>query len=247
MTVSGGILQAASLRISNDPTNTASGLLNMSGGNVNLSADLTVGSVSNSSGQVLVHGGTLSVTNFNTNAAITVANGSLTLNSGLISADNLQVTNSSGQLVFNGGTLYTKNTSISNGTALVVGNGVTPATLYLQGGVHSFANGLVISANATLAGCGTIIGTVTMNGTNAMNCGGALLTPNISGVVKTGVTNIISFASASNQTYTLQYKNHLLDPTWISILPSLSGNGGVLQLVDTNATNTSRFYRVLSQ
>jgi hypothetical protein len=247
MTLSGGTVQAADLRISADPTNTASGLLTMSGGSMNLSSNLIVGSVSNSSGQISVSGGTITVTNSGSNGVVTVPNGSLTLNSGSISTDELLLTNSTGQLVFNGGTIFTKSTWVSNGAPFVVGNGITPATLYLNGGVHSFANGLVISAKATLAGCGTIIGSVTMNGTNAMNCGGSLATPTISGIARAGVTNTVSFQSVTNQNYTLEYKTNLSEPTWTLLLPAVNGNGGLLRLTDTNATNATRFYRVLSQ
>ena len=246
MTLSGGTVQAGSFRVSSDPANTASGLLNMSGGSLNLSGDLTVGSLSNSAGQISISGGSITVANSASNGVVTVPYGSVTLNSGSITTDSLSITNSSGQFVFNGGTLSTRNTTVSNGAAFVVGNGVSPATLYLNGGVHSFANGLVISPHATLAGCGTIIGSVTMNGTNAINCN-ALVAPRISSVVNTGVTNTISFASQTRQTYTLQYTTNLTATNWASIPPSLSGNGGVLQLMDTAATNASRFYRVLTQ
>lgn len=247
MNISNGIVQAASLWVAADPTNTANGLLTMSGGNLNLTSDLIVGSVSNSSGKVVISGGTISVTNSGGNGAITLANGNLTFNSGWISTDNLWLTNSAGQFVFNGGTLYTKNTAVTNGAAFVVGNGITPATLYLNGGVHAFGNGLVISSNATLAGCGTIIGTLTMNGTNAMNCGGSVVVPKISSLAKTGVTNVVFLGSVSNQTYMLEYKTNLNDATWTPILPALSGNGGVLMLIDTNATNATRFYHVRTQ
>jgi T5SS/PEP-CTERM-associated repeat protein len=246
MTISGGTAQAGSFRISADPTNTGSGALNISGGNLNLSGDLTVGSVTNSAGQISITGGSITITNSGSNGVVTVPNGSVTFNSGSITTDNLTLTNSTGQFVFNGGSLFTKNTVINNGAAFVVGNGVTAATLYLNGGVHSFANGLVISAHATLAGCGTIIGSVTMNGTNAINCN-SLVAPRISSVVKTGVTNTISLASVTNQTYTLQYSTNLAATNWTSIPPPLSGNGGVLHLIDSTATNGSRFYRVLTQ
>ena len=245
--LSSGVVQAATLGVADDPTNTATGLLNVSGGSLNLSSNLFVGGVSNSSGQVSLGGGAITVTNQSGTANIIVANGNLTFNSGTLTTDRLFLTNGSGHFVFNGGTLVVRSTAVTNGLPFVVGNGVTPATLYLNGGTHAFANGLVISSNATLAGCGTILGTVTNRGTLAMTCGGSLVRPSISSLVKTGVTNTLSFTSASNQTYVLEYKNNLTDAIWTPIPPSLSGNGGVLKLLDTTATNATRFYHVHTQ
>lgn len=247
MTLSNGVVQAASLWVAADATNTASGFLNVAGGNLTIASNLVVGAVSYSSGQVTNNGGVVTVTNSGGTAAIVVANGNLTFNSGAITTDNLWLTNATGQFVFNGGTLTTKNTAVTNGAAFVVGNGVTPATLYLDGGTHAFANGLVISSNATLAGCGTILGPIINHGTLALNCGGTLVLPTISSLVKTGVTNLLSFVSVSNQTYTLEYKTNLTDATWTAIPPPLNGNGGVLLLVDPAATNAARFYHVHTQ
>ena len=39
----------------------------------------------------------------------------------------------------------------------------------MPGGTYVFADGLVISSNAKLTGCGTIIGTIVNNGTIATN------------------------------------------------------------------------------
>src|SRR5207245_7446991 len=51
----------------------------------------------------------------------------------------------------------------SNGAVFAIGDGVTAATLQLAGsGIHTFADGLSIQANASLIGNGTILGPVTV-------------------------------------------------------------------------------------
>jgi hypothetical protein len=161
------------------------------------------------------------------------------MSSGSITTDNLLLTNAAGQFTFAGGTVDTRDTTVANGLPFVIGNGITPATLHLSGGVHSFANGLVISANASLTGCGTILGTIVNHGTIATNCG-----PRITFVSHTGATSTISIPSASGKSYTLEYKNALSDTGWTSILPAASGTGAPLILLDSTASGSKRFYRV---
>jgi len=169
------------------------------------------------------------------------------LNAGTITTDNLLLTNASGRFIFNGGTLNTRSTSVANGAAFVLGNGVAAATLHMDGGTHSFANGLIISSNATLKGCGTIIGTIVNHGSIATNCGPVLVQPTITRVARAGTTNTVFFPSVSGQTYTLEFKNALTNTTWTAILPSSNGNGGAISLKDTAATVPTRFYRVRAQ
>src|SRR5258706_7407531 len=103
----------------------------------------------------------------------------MSISDGTVTTDNLLMTNSGAQLLFAGGTFRTKNSSVANGSPFIVGNGTNAATLELLGGTHSFANGLITSSNATLRGCGTIIGTVINNGIIATNCGGSSVLPSI--------------------------------------------------------------------
>ncbi len=248
MTISNGTVQAASLLVAADMTNTASGTFNMNGGNLNLLTNLLVGGASLSTGQASVTGGTVTVTNPAGTAMVSVPNGGLTLNGGSLTADNLFLTNATGQFVFNGGTLNSQNATVNNGSPFVVGNGVTSATLHMMnGGTLSFANGLTISSNATLNGCGNIIGTIINHGTIATNCGSMLVQPKITGERQTGTTNTISFTTASGQTYTLEFKNTLADTTWTDILPPVTGTGSVMTQTDTAATVPTRFYRVRTQ
>lgn len=57
-----------------------------------------------------------------------------------------------------------------------------------------------------------------------------------------------SLSSVSGLAYTLEFKNALGDSTWVPILPAVTGSGGSISLVDTNAAGAlSRFYRVVAQ
>jgi T5SS/PEP-CTERM-associated repeat protein len=246
MTISNGTVQAASLLVAGDSTNTARGLLTLAGGNLILTTNFFVGSFS-STGQVSVVGGSIAVTNPGASAVLSVPNGSLTLNGGNLTADNLFLTNATGQLVFTSGTLNVMNATVSNGAAFVVGNGIAAATLHLNGGTLSVPSGLTISANATVNGCGTIIGPIINHGVLATNCGGVLIKPTITSQAKANSTNIIRFTTVSGQTYTLEFKNALTNAVWTNILPSVSGIGSFMTLTDTTANVPTRFYRVLTQ
>jgi hypothetical protein len=172
MNVGGGQIQIANLLVSANNTNSSSGTVIMSGGTITVASNLLVGSALVSSGQFLLSGGAVTVTNGGLTGLASVPSGTFTLSGGDLTVDQLQLTNSTSQFLFQSGTLTTKGTQVANGAAFVVGDGVNPATLYLDGGTHSFAGGLVISANATLAGCGTIIGNISNSGVIATNCGG---------------------------------------------------------------------------
>ncbi len=159
------------------------GTLTIAGGTSSVFSNLTIGNFPcTPTGTVVVAGGNLFVTNSTASAVLEVRTGSLTLNSGTLTIDKLVVTNSCGNLVFNGGTLNTSSTTVNNGSIVNVGDGVSVATLHLNGGIHSFANHLRIRNNATLSGCGTVTGNVLVDlgGTVLADCGGAL---NFSGTV----------------------------------------------------------------
>jgi hypothetical protein len=136
--------------------------------------------------------------------------------------------------------------TVSNGLPFVVGDGIHPVTFDLNGGVYSFADGLVISSNATVTGCGTIIGNVTNNGTIATNCG-QVATIDITSITRTGDVSTVFFTSLNGSNHILEYKDALTDTSWNPILPGVTGTGGVISLADTNAVTSSRFYRVRVQ
>jgi hypothetical protein len=70
---------------------------------------------------------------------------------------------------------------VGNGVPFTVGDGVKPAVFILDGGTHSFADGLVISPNAVVTGCGTIVGSVINNGgtLTVSNCSSSGTAPQI--------------------------------------------------------------------
>jgi hypothetical protein len=118
---------------------------------------------------------------------------------------------------------------------------VNPATLQLQGGTFFFANGLVISSNATVKGCGTILGNISNFGNLATNCGPTVV---ITSATKANSTVTVFFTTLSGSNHVLEYKNALTDTGWTGILPGIIGNGGVASITDTNATLPRRFYRI---
>jgi len=179
MAVSNGLVQCQGLLVAAVPTNTASGTLTVAGGTVLVSSNFVVGDAGLSTGKVFMVDGTVNVTNASSSAISDIPNGTMTFNGGTLELDNLRVTNNSGRFIFNGGMLRSGNTTVSNGMPFVVGDGVNPATFQLRGGTHVFADGLVISKNATLSGCGTVIGTISNQGTIATNCGAGSASPSI--------------------------------------------------------------------
>ncbi len=171
LVVSNGLVQALALNVAAVATNTVSGTVSLMGGSTVLSSNVVVGNVSNTLAQLSVAGGDVTVTNSSASAVFDLVSGTVTLSGGTMTVDDLRVVRSAGRLILNSGTLRTKGSVVSNGLPLVVGEGGSPATLELLGGTHTFADGLVISSNATLTGCGTILGNLTNYGTIATNCG----------------------------------------------------------------------------
>ena len=130
---------------------------------------------------VRVDGGSLVVTNAAGNGSLVVGRAGgeaeFILNGGTVMVDALVATNGANSVVtFNGGLLKSRCTAVTNDAAFAVGNGVSTAEFHLLGGVHSFANGLRIRANALLSGCGTINGSVLVDagGIVLADCGGTL-------------------------------------------------------------------------
>jgi len=204
-----------------------------------------IGSEANSFAQLSINGGEINVTNRSGSAALEIISGTLTQSGGTTTADNLLMTNSPGHYIFNDGTLRTKGSVVSNGLPFVVGDGKNAATLELLGGIHSFANGLVVSSNATLKGCGTIIGSITNHGTIATNCGSTgPARPSITRVTRNGNTVSISFTTVTNVSYTVQYQDSLTDTNWTDLATTAGGNGNIMTVDDLSATAAKRFYRV---
>jgi len=128
-----------------------------------LASELYIGfEPTSTNNRVVLGSGTLQVTNPVFTAPFDIRRGTNQLNSGLIEADRLLITNTLGIFEFNGGTLNVRSSTVANAQAFLVGDGVSAATLNLVGGgAHSFANGLTIRSNALLMGSGVISGTLT--------------------------------------------------------------------------------------
>jgi hypothetical protein len=196
-----------------------------------------------STGQVNFVGGVLAVTNASGSGAVNVVNGTAVLNGGAVLTDQLMLTNAQGTFAFVSGTLQAKNMTVANGAPFVVGNGIQAATLQLQGGTYSFADGLVISSNATVSGCGTIFGSISNNGTLATNCNSTPVVL-IGAISRQGTVATVNFSTLNGGSHVLEFKNSLNDPSWNAILPAIIGNGGLTNAVDLSATNKTRFYRI---
>ncbi|HEY5915037.1 MAG TPA: immunoglobulin domain-containing protein [Verrucomicrobiae bacterium] len=180
LTVSNGTMHARTMFVgmSPDGSNAPAGLLGIYGGLAILSSNLVIGTPAVSTGAVQIAGGTLQITNGNQSGYVDVAAGTIGFGQGgRLLVDRMYLTNNGGQLAFAGGSLQARNLTVANGAPFVVGDGVSPATLELLGGTFAFADGLVISPNATLTGCGTIIGSIFNNGTIATNCGNTIVAP----------------------------------------------------------------------
>jgi len=249
MTVSDGTVSAKNLHVgsSDDGTNAPSGTLQLTGGNTLLSSGLYLGTSGLSSGSATMSGGGLIATNNIGSAGLFIADGTFTFDQGTIVADTLVMTNVSGQFAFNNGVLRAKSMTVANGQPFTVGDGLNPATLELQGGTYTFANGLVISPNATVTGCGTVIGSVVNNGTYSNPCGTTAPSISINSLSTTGNTVMVFFPTLTGSNHILEYKTNLSTPTWNAILPGVIGNGSVMSKADLTATNVTRFYRIKVQ
>jgi T5SS/PEP-CTERM-associated repeat protein len=226
-------------------TNVPNGTLTLGGGSLVLSSNLLIGTDSTSTGQVWVAGGNLTVSGTGNAGYLAVAEGIFTLGQGTVMTDNLFLTNSGGQFLLNGGTLQARNITVSNGAPFVVGDGMDPATLELQGGTFLFANGLVISSNAAVTGCGTILGSISNFGSLATNCAPSGVV--ITAATKTGSTVTVWFTTLPGMNHVLEYKNALSDSSWTAILPGVPASGALASASDTNATVPRRFYRIHAQ
>ena len=241
LTISGGMFVAEGMNVAG-ATNTASGLLTLSGGTILLSSNLLIGGTV-STGEVVLAGGTLVITNLNQNGTLEIAQGTATLSGSDLTVDQLTIASNTAQLIFEKGILGSASTVISNGLPFVVGDGTNSATFHLRGGTHYFADGLMISSNAILSGCGTIIGNVINQGTIATNC---LTAPVLVQPAHSAGAFSFQFNSQSGALYTVEYKSVLAAGSWTFLL-STNGTGGPMLVEDPAPADRARFYRVKVQ
>lgn len=244
LTQTGGAILASRLFVPG-ATNSATGTARFSGGEAVFTGGLVVGSAL-SSGQLTVDGGSLYCTNAGGTGTVVVAKGALTLTSGRAQFDRLILTNTLGQLQWTGGALRVNDLVVNNGAPFVVGDGVNPATLELHGSA-SFAQGIIVSANATLTGCATLFGGVTVSpgGVNTLTGCSTGVTPvrlTDATLVPGGVR--FSFNTDPGVSYTAEFSDGLSVPSW-QAFATVAGGGGVAWV--TNAPGASvgaRVYRV---
>ncbi|HEX5223252.1 MAG TPA: hypothetical protein VFZ59_27075 [Verrucomicrobiae bacterium] len=106
--------------------------------------------------RAVVDGGTLRVTNAAVTGLLDVRRGTNVINAGLVEVDVLRITNTLGQLELNGGQVSAKSSRINNGVGLRIGDGTSPATFELAGNGYHFFDTVIVFANGTLTGNGTI-------------------------------------------------------------------------------------------
>lgn len=245
LTNHGGRITASRLIVPG-ATNTAVGLAQFLGGESIFTSGLNLGSQV-STGLVVLNGGALFCTNATSTATSIVSQGDLVLNSGVAQFDRLELNSATGRLQFNGGTLRARDLIVNNGAPFVLGDGVNPATLELDGGTVSFANGIVISPNATLAGCGTLTGNVTVlaGGSNGFQpCGQPPITPiTLTNFASVAAGIRFSFNSDAGVNYLVEFKNDLAEPAW-QPLTTLAGNGDLLHVTNNTAATGARFFQV---
>jgi hypothetical protein len=176
-------------------------------------SNIVAGAYSNSTGVILLTGGSLGVTNQSGTALLAVGlqgKGILTQNGGSLTVDQLFVVNgTNSQFNFNAGSLGSKSTTVSNTQTFVVGDGVNAATFRLLGGIHTFSNGLRVRSNAMLIGCGTINGNVLVDAGGSMisDCGGTLLVTGT--VTNNGVMEAVN--GGTLESYGLVVNNGLIN------------------------------------
>ena len=156
------------------------GSLIVNGGSVTVDSLVAINSTNS---VISLNGGTLSATIVSIdNDQDLVIGGAFLFSNATLSVNQLVLTNGASSLMrFPQGLIQATGTTVSNGQQFVIGNGTNGANYQLLGGVHSFNTGLRIRDTATLTGCGTVNGSVTIdsNGTVFANCGTLTLTGTI--------------------------------------------------------------------
>lgn len=223
----------------------ALGVVQVSGGSLLLTND-TVFVGREGSGELHISGGLVHALELFV-AATNKAVGKLTMMGGNLKIKALRASSSSAVIQIHGGMIETEDTVVSNGQPLVIGDGTQPATLRLLGGTHNFAHGLVISPNARLEGCGTVIGSVTIQGVDARNSGGTLAPPpRITSIRAEGQLIVIEFESQPGKNYELQASSTLGLSEWSANSTVLTGTGATLRF-SMHRTVPSQFYRIIAR
>ncbi len=127
--------------------------LNIGTGGSVIASNAILGGFTGADGnKINITGGSLFVTNAPGTGTLDIRRGTLTFDSGIVTADKLVLNNGNeSRLDFNAGSLSTRATFVTNGIVFAVGDGAgASATLNLLAGTHSFSNGVSIASDGRL-------------------------------------------------------------------------------------------------
>ena len=136
-------------------------------------------------------------------------------------------------------------------TFTVAASGATPLFYqwragWLPGDIPGATNDTLVLTNVQPAVAGNYR-VVVSNSAGSVMSDIAVLTvvapPTIAGVGFDGTKVSFTFNSASNVVYTVEYKDALSDLAW-NRLKTITGDGGILTIIDPPTNGTSRFYRL---
>ena len=212
------------------------------------------GTGSNTGNKVQIDGGTLNVVSAGSSTpAINITKGALILNSGNVTTEVLLAnTDATSVVTFNGGTLTTSSTTIANSAVFTVGNGTSAAALVLNGGTHSFANGLAISNNATLSGTGTVTGNAALTGTGIINLtsGSISGTLGVTGGNWNGAGSVAGAVTSSSGTFTIGSGANLTADGGLNVtggtIAAIDGTSKITGSVSYSSTGTSTYNGVIA-
>jgi hypothetical protein len=67
----------------------------------------------------------------------------------------------------------------------------------------------------------------------------------LAGITSDGVNLTINWPASTHQTYSVQYKDDLTDPSWSTVPGTVTINGNQGYLTDSPPASGHRFYRVV--
>ncbi len=168
------------------------GICTITSGTMQITDRLTIGHEAGSTGHMVVNGGELVITNSPTIignlgfGTLVLSNGTvhasnvtvskqgepsvLTLAGGTLNVESLSLPNENSQFIFNQGNLSARSVAITNNQVFAVGDGFNSAALKLLGGDYGFKNGLLVANKGIVTGCGTITGSIINYGTIITDC-----------------------------------------------------------------------------
>ena len=241
MTVSNGLVSARQLNLG---VTAGAGTLTMAGGTNTVSQSMTLGNFTCTAiGTVIVDGGRLDVTNAAHNAVLDVRSGTVTLDSGTLTIDQLVITNACGHFIKTGGTLSITSTNLA---ANLDADGDGIPNVYELG--HSLDPFDSADADLDPDGDGFTNLEEFLAGTDPTNSASAL---RITSAVRTNNSIRVTWITGSGRTNALQRTAGNPDGSYstnsfVDIFTVTNTVGTITNFLDVGAaTNSpSRFYRV---